>query len=139
VPSYKKWEGNVSRSSLIDQLQPVDNGQILVYQPYYREGKRTVLPRALSLYQKKSLEGERKIEGGESIPFVATWTVSTIPADLIGCRMQFSTQGEQLSYEVKMANFEFVDHLIDLLINYKNSKTVDFSKAFYRKLLRPEE
>ncbi len=126
--------------SLIDQLQPVESGQIMVYQPYYKEGpKRALLPRALSLYQKKSLEGERKIEGGENIPFVATWTVSTIPADLIGCRMQFSTQGEQLSYEVKMANFEFVDHLIDLIVNYKRYHTVDFSKAFYRKLLRPEE
>jgi hypothetical protein len=128
------------RSSVIEQLQPVDNGQIMVYQPYYKEGpKRAMLPRALSLYQKKSLEGERKIEGGENIPFVASWTLSTIPSDLIGCRMQFSTDVEQLSYEVKMANFEFVDHLIDLLINYKNSKNVDFSKAFYRKLLRPEE
>lgn len=124
----------------IEQLQPADQRLVNVYQPYYREGaKRSTLPRALSLYQQKSLEGARKIEGGENIPFVATWTVSMLPADQTQCRMQFDNNGEQLSYEVKIENHVFVDFLIELLLNYKRYQTVDFSKSFYRKLLRMDE
>jgi len=36
-----------------------------------------------------SSEGKRKIEASDSIPFVATWNVSNLPADLTRCRMQF--------------------------------------------------
>ncbi|MBD2039147.1 type IV pilus biogenesis protein EbsA [Microcoleus sp. FACHB-672] len=129
--------------SVIDQLQPADNRQYSLYVPYYQGNKRNVLPLAISLYMRGNLEGARKIEGGENIPFVATWNVSTIPADLTNCRMQFDTKGEQLSYVVTMANFEFIDFLIDMIVNYKrsekNSRLVDFSTAFYRKLLRRDE
>jgi hypothetical protein len=97
-----------------------------------------MLPLAISLYQKGALEGQRKIEGGDGIPFIATWNVSTLPADLTRCRMQFEGNAE-LSYEVMMANFEFVDCLIDLLMTFKRSRNADFSQAFYRKLLRLED
>lgn len=122
----------------IEQLQPAASRDVNVYMPYYQGNKRNVLPLAISLYQKGALEGERKIEGGESIPFIATWNVSTLPADLTRCRMQFEGNAE-LSYEVTMANFEFVDCLIDLLMTFKRSRNADFSQAFYRKLLRLED
>lgn len=122
----------------IEQLQPAASGQVNVYMPYYQGNKRNVLPHAISLYQQGSLEGQRNIEGGEAIPFIATWNVSTLPADLTRCRMQFDGNAE-LSYEVMMANFEFVDCLIDVLINFRRSRRADFSQTFYRKLLKIED
>ncbi|MEW5859520.1 MAG: type IV pilus biogenesis protein EbsA [Cyanobacteriota bacterium] len=121
----------------IDQLQPANQGDVSVYMPYYQGNKRNMLPLAISLYQKGSLEGNRKIEGGESIPFVATWYVSRLPLDLTRCRLQFDGNAE-LSYEVMMANSELVDFLIDVILNFKRTRTIDFSQAFYRKLLRAD-
>ncbi|HEY9645680.1 MAG TPA: type IV pilus biogenesis protein EbsA [Chroococcidiopsis sp.] len=121
-----------------EQLQPANPRDVNVYAPYYQGRKRNALPLAISLYQKGSFEGLRKIEGGESIPFVATWNVSSLPADLTRCRMQFDGNAE-LSYELTMANFEFVDYLIDVIFNVKGSRVADFSQAFYRKLLRLDE
>ncbi len=123
----------------IDQLQPAANQHVGVYAPYYPQaGKRSLLPLAISLYQKGSLEGKRKIEGGESIPFVATWNVSTLPADLTRCRIQFDGNSD-LSYELMMANFEFIDFLIEVIMNFKRARLADFSQAFYRKLMRYDE
>ncbi|MBD2313937.1 hypothetical protein H6G20_19905 [Desertifilum sp. FACHB-1129] len=122
----------------IDQIKPADQRVVGVYAPYYQGGKRNLLPYAISLYQNASLEGQRKIEGGESIPFLATWYVSNLPADMTRCRLQFDGNAE-LSYEVMMANYEFVDFLIELLTNYRRHHTTDFSQAFYRKLLRLDE
>lgn len=123
----------------IDKLQPAPNQQVGVYLPYYpQQGKRSILPYAISLYQKGSLEGERKIEGGESIPFVATWNVSSLPADLTRCRIQFDGSSE-LSYELMMANFEFIDFLIEVILNFKRTRLADFSQTFYRKLMRYED
>lgn len=121
----------------IDQLQPANQADVSVYMPYYQGNKRNMLPLAISLYQKASLEGNRKIEGGESIPFVATWYVSRLPLDLTRCRLQFDGNAE-LSYEVMMANSELVDFLIDVIMNFKRTRTIDFSQAFYRKLLRAD-
>lgn len=123
----------------IDKLQPAPNQQVGVYLPYYpQQGKRSILPYAISLYQKGSLEGERKIEGGDSIPFVATWNVSSLPADLTRCRIQFDGSSE-LSYELMMANFEFIDFLIEVILNFKRTRLADFSQTFYRKLMRYED
>jgi hypothetical protein len=97
-----------------------------------------LLPYAISLYQKGVLEGQRKIEGSDNIPFVATWNVSTLPSDLTRCRIQFDGNAE-LSYEVMMASFEFMICLIELMENYKRDKITDFSKSFYRKLLRLDD
>jgi hypothetical protein len=123
----------------IDKLQPAPNQQVGVYLPYYpQQGKRNILPYAISLYQKGAFEGERKIEGGESIPFIATWNVSTLPADLTRCRIQFAGNAE-MSYELMMANFEFVDFLIEVILNFKRTRLADFSQTFYRKLMRYED
>ncbi len=123
----------------LDQLQPAPNQQVSVYVPYYPQtGKKAVLPFAISLYQRGVLEGHRKIEGGEGIPFIATWNISTLPADLTRCRIQFDGNAE-LSYELMLANFEFIDFLIEVIMNFKRTRLVDFPRTFYRKLLRLEE
>ncbi|MGF1499989.1 MAG: type IV pilus biogenesis protein EbsA [Elainellaceae cyanobacterium] len=121
-----------------EKLRPASDRDVSVYMPYYQGRKRSALPYAISLYQRGNLEGQRTIEGGESIPFVATWHVSSLPADLTRCRLQFDGSAE-LSYEVTLANFEFVDYLIDVLFNMKAAKLTDFSQAFYRKLLRYDD
>lgn len=123
----------------IEQLQPAPMQQVGVYVPYYPQtNKKQLLPLAISLYQKGALEGQRKIEGSESIPFIATWNVSTLPADLCRCRLQFDGNAE-LSYEIMMANFEFVDFLIEVVMNFRRTRLADFSQSFYRKLLKLED
>ncbi|MGB3511076.1 MAG: type IV pilus biogenesis protein EbsA [Microcoleaceae cyanobacterium] len=119
----------------INQLKPAEKGEIAVYTPYYPEKRRRYLGHAISLYKQKSLEGARIIEGGENIPFVVTWNVSLLPADITRCRMQFDGN-QELSYEVMMATYEFVDFLIDVLLIYHRTRTIDFSQSFYGKLLR---
>jgi hypothetical protein len=125
-------------NTIFDQLQPASQQQSIVYLPYIQGNKRNLLPYAISLYQKGVLEGQRKIEGSDNIPFVATWNVSTLPSDLTRCRIQFDGNAE-LSYEVMMASFEFMICLIELMENYKRDKITDFSKSFYRKLLRLDD
>ena len=120
-----------------DKLQPATQQQASVYLPYIAGNKRNFLPYAISLYQKGVVEGKRKIEGNDNIPFVATWNVARLPSDLTRCRLQFNGNAE-LSYEVMMANFEFVSFLIEVMENSKLTRTIDFSKTFYRKLLRVE-
>jgi len=122
----------------IEQLQPVSQQQASVYLPYIQGSRRNFLPYAISLYQKGVLEGQRKIEASESIPFVATWNVASLPSDLTRCRMQFEGDAD-LSYEVMMASSEFITYLIELMDNYKRYRATDFSQAFYRKLLRIDE
>ncbi|MDB9313282.1 hypothetical protein PN462_09245 [Spirulina sp. CS-785/01] len=125
-------------ASALDQLKAASKSDAVVYAPYFQGQKRTVLPYAIGLYQKGSLEGERTIEGGESIPFVATWFVSKLPSELTRCRLQFEGNAD-LSYEVDMQNSEFVSHLLEIIVNYKRTGQVDFSRTFYRKLLRLDE
>lgn len=122
----------------LEQLQPATQQQANVYLPYIQGTKRNFLPLAISLYQKGILEGQRKIEAGENVPFVASWNVATLPSDLTRCRMQFDGNAE-LSYEVMMASFEFISFLIELMENHKRYKLADFSQSFYRKLLRIDE
>ena len=121
----------------INQLKPADKGEIAVYAPYYTDKRRKYLGLAISLYKQKNLEGSRNIEGGDNIPFVITWNVSILPADITRCRMQFD-DNQELSYEIIMATYEFVNFLIDVLLNYNRTRTIDFSKTFYKKLLRYE-
>ncbi|MEB3336353.1 MAG: hypothetical protein VKJ46_02755 [Leptolyngbyaceae bacterium] len=122
----------------IKDLQPADNRDVILYMPYYQANRKSVLPLAISLYQQGSLEGTRNIEGGDGIPFIATWNVSKLPADLTRCRMLFDGNTE-LSYELMLASYEFVDFLIDVLIGFKRSRVADFSQPFYRKLLKLED
>jgi hypothetical protein len=122
----------------IEQLQPATPQQASVYLPYIQGSRRSFLPYAISLYQKGVLEGHRKIEASDNIPFVATWNVASLPSDLTRCRMQFDGDAD-LSYEVMMASSEFITYLIELMDNYKRHRLTDFSQAFYRKLLRIDE
>ncbi|MBW4646085.1 MAG: hypothetical protein KME23_24355 [Goleter apudmare HA4340-LM2] len=122
----------------IEQIQPATQQQASVYLPYIQGNRRNFLPFAIGLYQKGILEGHRKIESGENIPFVASWNVATLPSDLTRCRLQFDAEAD-LSYEVMMASFEFITFLIELMENYKRYRITDFSQAFYRKLLRLDE
>jgi hypothetical protein len=128
--------------STIEKLKPAPQPQVGPYLPYYAQqgGKRPILPYAISLYQERSLEGERRIEGGTSIPFVASWNVSSLPLDITRCRVQFDGNSE-LSYELSMSNFEFIGFLIEVILNYKSSRgsRTDFSQTFYRKLMRYDE
>ena len=122
----------------LEQIKPAAKQEIGVYMPYYQGTKRQALPYAIGLYKQGNLEGERTIEGGESIPFLATWNTSMLPADLPQCRIQFDGDAD-LSYEVTMATFEFVDFLIDVVYALRRTRPADFTKTFYRKLLRQEE
>ena len=122
----------------IQSIQPASKPEASVYLPYYQGKKRNALPYAIGLYKQGNIEGERAIEGTDSIPFLATWNVSMLPADLTRCRMQFDGDAE-LTYEITMANYEFVDYLISVVVAMNQNKTPDFDKAFYRKLLRVEE
>ncbi len=122
-------------SSALSQLQPAPKDKVLLFQPYLPAGvKRETLPFALSLYLQGSLEGERYVDGGDGIPFVATWNVSDLPADLSRCRIMFQGDAD-LTYEMTLVNFEFVGFLVDVLIHYKRSQKVDFPQDFYRRLL----
>jgi hypothetical protein len=125
-------------SELIEKLEPADREDINLYAPFYPPATREILPKALSLYKKGYLEGQRQIEGSDSITFVATWPVSRLPLDLTCCRIQFNGQAE-LSYQVTLQNSELVNYLIDTINAYKRSRTVDFPQPFYRKLLRMSE
>lgn len=123
----------------IQQLQPANEKELKYFQIYFKgSNKLNILPLAFSLLKKGEMEGQRKIEGGDSIPFISTWNVSAIPMDLIRCRIQFDGNAE-LSYEILMQNSEFVDFLIDVILNFQRTRITDFSKAFYRKLLRHDE
>lgn len=122
----------------LEQIKPAAKQEIGVYMPYYQGTKRQALPYAIGLYKQGNLEGERLIEGGDSIPFLATWNISMLPADLTQCRIQFDGDAE-LSYEVTMATFEFVDFLIDVVYALRRKRPADFTKVFYRKLLRIDD
>ncbi len=125
-------------SSELEKLVPAPQGAVAMYMPYYQGVKRQYLPLAISLYQKGALEGQRRIEGGEDIPFVVSWFVSSMPAELTRCRFQFDGNAE-LSYEVTLANSEFINYLIDVIINSKRSRLTDFPQPFYRKLLKLDD
>ena len=120
------------------ELKPANQADVIVYTPYYQGVKKEVLPLAIGVYQKGNLQGERSIEGGHSIPFVATWTVSKLPSDLTICSLQFDGNAD-LGYEISMINSEFINYLIEVVRGYQASTAIDFSQEFYRRLLRIDE
>ena len=122
----------------LQSITPATTPEASVYLPYYQGKKRNALPYAIGLYKQGNIEGERAIEGTGSIPFLATWNVSMLPADLTRCRMQFDGDAE-LTYEITMATFEYVDFLISVVVAMTQDKAPDFDKGFYRKLLRIDE
>ena len=122
----------------LQSIKPATKPEASVYLPYYQGKKRNALPYAIGLYKQGNIEGERKIEGTGNVSFLATWNVSMLPADLTRSRMQFDGDAE-LTYEITMATFEFVDYLISVVVKMNQDKAPDFDKNFYRKLLRMDE
>jgi hypothetical protein len=122
----------------LQSIKPATKPEASVYLPYYQGKKRNALPYAIGLYKQGNIEGERRIEGTDNIAFLATWNVSMLPADLTRCRMQFDGDAE-LTYEITMPTFEFVDSLISIVVAMNQNKSPDFDKVFYRKLLRIDE
>jgi len=119
----------------IENLKPVNKEEVVPYNPYYPGAKRSWLPLAISLYRQGKLEGQRPIEGGKAIPFISTWTVSSLPLEQTRCRLQFDGNAD-LSYEVVLKNEDFIGYLIDLIRTYQKEGVVDFPKEFYRQLLK---
>ncbi|PZO59874.1 MAG: hypothetical protein DCF15_03175 [Phormidesmis priestleyi] len=122
----------------LQSIQPATKPESSVYLPYYQGKKRNALPYAIGLYKQGNIEGERQIEGTSSIAFLATWNVSMLPADLTRCRMQFDGDSE-LTYEITMATYEFVDFLISVVVAMNQNKQPDFEQGFYRKLMRIDD
>ncbi|MEM8777792.1 MAG: type IV pilus biogenesis protein EbsA [Cyanobacteria bacterium P01_G01_bin.49] len=122
----------------IDQIQPAAQAEVMIYLPYYQKDKHKILPYAISLYSQGNIEGIRRIEGSEGIPFVASWYVSKLPSELTRCRVQFDGQAD-LSYEMTILNAEFVDYMIGVIKLHQQANLVDFPQGFYRKLLQREE
>ncbi len=119
----------------IDNLKPVNQQDIVPYNPYYPGAKRSWLPLAISLYREGKLEGQRPIEGGKPIPFVSTWTISSLPLEQTRCRLQFDGSPD-LNYEVVLKNEDFIGYLIEVIRNYQREGLIDFPKEFYRQLLK---
>jgi len=124
--------------SIIKELKPAEQRDLSVYGPYTPPALKSTLPLGLSLYKKGYLEGERKIESGDNISFVATWNVTTLPSDLNRCQVQFDNNAE-LSYEVVINSSELINYLSELIVNHNRSGMIDFPQQFYRKLLRVED
>lgn len=122
----------------IEKLEPANKADVVVYMPYYPKDKHSILPYAINLYHQGSLEGRRRIESSEGIPFVASWYVSKLPSELTRCRLQFEGQSD-FSYEMTIMNAEFIEYLIEAIKTFKQLGSADFSQGFYRKLLRSEE
>lgn len=120
------------------EIEAASAGEIAVYAPYYAVGRRPLLPQAVGLYKRRNLEGNRQVERENAIPFVATWPISSLPSDLTLCQIQFDRDAE-LTYEISMPNYEFVDHLIDVAGLVNRGQQPDFSTAFYKKLMKRED
>jgi hypothetical protein len=121
----------------LDRIKGAPRSEVMIYMPYYAKNQQEILPMAITLYKRGSLEGERVIEGGDNIPFVVTWILSKLPSDITNCTVQFNGQAD-LSYQSSMSNSDLIKYLIYVLENYKNSKTIDFNQEFYRNLLNIE-
>lgn len=124
--------------TILDNLKPADNAEVMIYKPYHRGSKQDFLPKAITLYKQGNIEGERQIENSQGIPFVATWYVSRLPGELTRVQIIFDGNPE-LSYSVGLQNYEFMDHLIGLIANYKANQVADFPKSFYQRLLNMAE
>ncbi|HIK20429.1 MAG TPA: hypothetical protein IGR15_05100 [Synechococcus sp. M44_DOE_062] len=120
------------------QLEPASPPEVAVYQPYYAVARRQYLALAVGLYKKGSLEGQRAIEGEEPVRFLASWHMSPLPSDLTVVQVIFA-QDADLTYQLSIANYEFVDYLIDVVSLVQRGQPPDFSTAFYKKLMRYED
>lgn len=121
------------------ELREAPPQDVAIYGPYLKKDldRKAQLSYAIGLYKSGELVGERVIEGGVNVPFVATWRVANTPLDFTLCKFIFDNRPE-LSYELQLRNDEFMEHLIDVLLLYHVKQVVDFSTSFYSKLFRIE-
>jgi hypothetical protein len=69
---------------------------------------------------------------------LASWHTSPLPSDLTVVQVIFA-QDADLTYQLSIANYEFVDYLIDVVSLVQRGQQPDFSTAFYKKLMRYED
>jgi hypothetical protein len=124
--------------SILDNLKPADDAEVMIYKPYHQGSKQELLPKAITLYKQGNVEGQRQIEDSQGIPFVATWYISKLPGELTRVQLIFDGNPD-LSYSVGLQNYEFMDHLIQLVANYQQTQVADFPKSFYQRLLNMAE
>ncbi|MDB9395014.1 type IV pilus biogenesis protein EbsA [Microcystis aeruginosa] len=104
----------------IEQLEPANKADVLVYMPYYAKDKHSILPYAIALYRGGSLEGRRHIENSEGIPFVASWYVSKLPSELTRCRLQFEGQADLRDLRINKSPSRLEKQLVTPNLNYGN-------------------
>ena len=126
--------------NFFDEIIPAQLDKVNLYAPYFMKSaaRRSVLPKAITLYNKGGLAGHRAIEGGEKIPYAIDWVIQNLPGDLTRCTMMFDDNAD-LTYEVNLVNSELIGYLIDWLINIRDTNTPDFPQYFYYKLMKMEE
>lgn len=126
--------------NLFDEIIPATPDKVNLYAPYFMKSnaKRSILPKAITLYYKGGLEGRRIIQGEEPIPYVMNWVVQHLPGDLTRCSLIFDNNTD-LAYDINLMNSELISFLIDWLIDLRDTNTPDFPQVFYRKLLRMED
>jgi len=118
------------------ELTKASDQEVIPYKPYYREAiRQQALPYAISLYKQGEMAGERHVEGGPAISFIAVWRVTSLPLDTILCRVTFSGDAD-MSYEIDLQNAELVGYLIDIVSSIKDKNYADFPQVFYSKLFR---
>ena len=122
---------------IIEKIKPAPQEYVAIYRPYYPREKQSQLPYAISLYQQGSLEGMRRIESGETIPFVAFWNPDNLklPSAPNPCSIQFNSNAD-LTYRTSIKNEDLIGCLIDLILNYKRKGSIDFPKHFYQQIMR---
>jgi hypothetical protein len=126
--------------SLFDEIIPATPDKVNMYAVYMKSpAKRSILPKAITLFYKGGLGGFRSIEGGEKIPYVMNWDYNlNLPADQNRCTMMFDENAD-LTYDIKLANADLIGFLIDWLVNIRDTNSPDFPLEFYRKLMRLED
>jgi hypothetical protein len=126
--------------NLFDEIVPATPDKVNLYAPYFMKStaRRSILPKAIALYHKGGLEGERSIQGGEKIPYVMNWAIQNLPGDLTRCTVRFN-ENPDFTYEVNMMNAELIGFLIDWLTSLRDHNLRDFSQPFYQKLMRMED
>jgi hypothetical protein len=126
--------------NLFDEIIPATPDKVNLYAPYFMKSnaKRSILPKAITLYYKGGLEGKRIIQGEEPIPYVMNWVIQHLPGDLTRCSVTFD-ENKDFTYDINLMNSELISFLIEWLINLRDNNVPDFPQFFYRKLLRVDD
>ncbi len=119
------------------EIKPAAPGDVILYLPYCKKDQQQALPYAIGLYKIGSIQGERRVEGTEPVPFLVSWKVSTLPVDPVICTVVFTNElKEEYKYEIELQSLQVVKYLIDLILRERETQIVDFPQAFYAELFR---